>query len=207
MNTDFFIKNKFNEQFVGNHLKQDSIINWYQFNNTFDDDTINWIVDILSRIEPIDGKVGGGGEQIRNNKIRSSIIRWVPMNETTEFIYQRVFDMVMEANKELYNFDLWGMNEEIQFTEYYSGGDHYDWHLDIGPKQTKRKISITIQLSDPETYDGGELELKWGGEGILIPKEKGLTTIFPSFMLHRVRPVTRGVRRSLVLWFTGPSFR
>lgn len=207
MKTDYFIKNKFNEIFIDNHLKKGDVVNWYQFNDSFSTDEINWIVENLTTLPSIDGVVGGDSEYVKNQNIRSSIIRWVPFNEYTEFIYERIFNMVMDANRELYNFDLWGMGENIQFTEYYEGGDHYDWHLDIGPTQTKRKISITVQLSDPEDYDGGELELKWGQNNITIPKEKGLATIFPSFILHRIKPVTRGVRRSLVLWFTGPSFR
>ena len=80
--------------------------------------------------------------------------------------------------------------------------------MDIGPHPINhRKVSVTIQLSNPEDYDGGELEL-WTGAGIQkVEKHKGCAILFPSYMLHRITPVTKGVRKSLVLWVGGSTFR
>jgi PKHD-type hydroxylase len=70
-----------------------------------------------------------------------------------------------------------------------------------------RKLSVVLQLSDPSEYEGGDLEIMNCSEPTQVKKEKGLVTAFPSFMLHRVTPVTKGIRRTLVVWLTGPRFR
>lgn len=89
-----------------------------------------------------------------------------------------------------------------------SGGGHYDWHLDRGGLGiAPRKLSAVIQLSDPNEYEGGDLQLYVGSEPTNIKKQKGLVVVFPSFVLHRVTPVTGGTRRSLVAWLSGPKFR
>ena len=107
--------------------------------------------------------------------------------------------------------------ESIQYTEYYaSENGHYDWHQDIGKGElpSKRKVSITIQLSESEDYDGGELLICVGSNGSgqldnnrVCPRGKGVGVLFPSYMMHRVTPVTRGTRKSLVLWVGGSPFK
>jgi PKHD-type hydroxylase len=115
--------------------------------------------------------------------------------------------MATEANQ-LWGFDLHSIIDDIQFTEYEAGGGHYDWHIDIGPKTiSHRKISIVIQLSDPEDYEGGDLELMPGNYSFAVPKKKGAVVLFPSFILHRVTPVTSGLRRSAVLWVGGSHYK
>jgi PKHD-type hydroxylase len=69
------------------------------------------------------------------------------------------------------------------------------------------KISLSIQLSDPSEYEGGDLEFTWGRSSKFAPKEKGAMVLFPSYSLHKVHPVTKGKRRALVLWAHGPAFR
>ena len=116
--------------------------------------------------------------------------------------------MVVEANKTMWNFNLYSVIDSIQYTVYSEGGGHYDWHMDIGPGSiSHRKVSVTIQLSDPSEYEGGDLELWYGGGVIQIPKNKGLTVIFPSFSMHRVTPITKGTRKSLVLWLGGEHYK
>jgi PKHD-type hydroxylase len=80
--------------------------------------------------------------------------------------------------------------------------------MDIGPGNINhRKISITIQLSDPDEYVGGDLEL-WTGQGqVNAPRSQGCAVLFPSFMLHRVTPVESGTRKSLVLWVGGGAYK
>ena len=74
-------------------------------------------------------------------------------------------------------------------------------------KFSRRKISITVQLSDPSEYEGGDLQIKINAGQSDTPKGLGNVVIFPSYLLHRVTPVTKGLRRSLVLWITGPAFK
>ena len=109
--------------------------------------------------------------------------------------------------------------ESIQLTHYFEH-DFYDWHTDQAPPMQDhrdgvlkvRKISLTLFINDPSEYEGGEFDLEVRGPNAeerfdTIKLPKGSIVIFPSDRWHRVRPVTSGVRKSLVLWFQGPSFR
>lgn len=140
---------------------------------------------------------------------RSSKVSWLAYGGQTEWVFDRIAHIVGSINSQFYGFDIHGMCEDIQFTEYYaSEKGHYDWHQDSGPNtMSPRKLSIVIQLSDPADYDGGELQILSSREPTNVDRKLGLATVFPSFMLHRVTPVTRGIRRSLVAWIAGPKFR
>jgi len=70
-----------------------------------------------------------------------------------------------------------------------------------------RKLSLVLQLTDPEEYEGGDLELMTSSDPIAVLKQRGLISVFPSFVLHRVTPVTKGTRRTLVVWACGPEFK
>ena len=110
----------------------------------------------------------------------------------------------MELNANIWKFELAGFVEEFQYSEYGPEG-HYTWHIDLGkgPSSTRR-LSFSVQLSDPDEYEGGELELHCGGERpIAAPRTFGTAIVFPSFLLHRVAPVRQGLRRSLVGWASG----
>jgi PKHD-type hydroxylase len=97
----------------------------------------------------------------------------------------------------------------MQYT-IYEGNDlgHYDWHLDAGNTSIPpRKLSFILQLSDPDSYEGGDLQIMNSTEPTTVKKEKGFAVVFPSYTLHRVTPVTKGIRKTLVIWVTGPTFR
>jgi len=80
--------------------------------------------------------------------------------------------------------------------------------VDVGEANYEpRKISLSLQLSEPSDYEGGELVLQAGDSERVAEKARGTLIAFPSFVLHRVRPVTAGVRKSLVIWVAGPEFR
>lgn len=83
----------------------------------------------------------------------------------------------------------------------------FDWHLDFGPPAPHRKISITVQLSDPADYEGGDLEFAFRREPHRAERQRGMIIAFPSWLMHRVSPVTRGTRWSLVSWIIGPRWR
>ena len=140
-------------------------------------------------------------------KIRKSRVNFLKRSEFG-YMYDILFKMIQTCNDQLYNFSITGLNEDIQFTEYdesYQG--HYSWHTDLGSgTSSTRKLSIVVQLSDPREYEGCEFQYKIGDDDVTVPKEKGSVLIFPSFMLHRVTPITKGTRRSLALWINGPSF-
>jgi len=142
--------------------------------------------------------------------VRSSKIKWIPHNSEWDWLYNKFKDMISEANNELWKFNIHDIIENIQYTEYHATDDgHYDWHQDIGPGDASlRKISLTVQLTDSESYTGGDLEIWQGGKvHDPTPRGSGIVIIFPSYMMHRVSPVTRGVRRSLVLWVGGQHYK
>jgi len=149
-------------------------------------------------------------ESFKEDSYRKSNIKWVPFDDEHKWIYDKIGNMVMEANQNMFKFDLWSMPEQIQYTEYYDyEKGHYDWHMDIGfDDLSKRKVSVTVQLSGGDEYEGGDLQLWPGGTyPINAPRGKGNVVIFPSFMMHRVTPVIGGTRKSFVLWLGGGHYR
>lgn len=101
--------------------------------------------------------------------------------------------------------------KDIHVTRYGVGG-HYIFHHDISwiERPTQRKISISIQLSDADSYEGGDLEFeetKHDEQTVKYMRQKGTVIAFPSYLSHRVTPVTRGERKSLVSWIEGPAWR
>lgn len=135
------------------------------------------------------------------NDIRHSRVSFLhPDTPEKQSFVDKVLNIVRQANDEVYRFDLDGGHEPLQLAEYGVGGE-YGWHLDIGRGDSaRRKLSATIQLSDPESYDGGDLEM-WNTKS--PSRAQGTIIIFPSYLPHRVLPVTRGVRHSVVVWAAG----
>ena len=182
--------------------------NYYWFEKGFSPEELTEIERLVSNIDFVRGQTQGDDE-FTENEDRKSNIKWVPITDQYKWIYDKIGEMAYEANQNLYHFDLHNMPENIQYTEYYDHEKgHYDWHMDIGPFPiNNRKISITIQLSDPDDYIGGDLEI-WTGNGLqTCARQKGAALLFPSYMLHRVTPVTSGTRKSLVLWVGGSPYR
>ena len=120
-----------------------------------------------------------------------------------EWIYQKMNDIIMTMNEKFYNFDV-DKCEIFQYTIYKETGDHYNWHVDSDQLsgQYLRKISASVQLSDPSEYKGSNLEIH-NSKLFTFPNNKGDVIMFPSWYLHRVTPLISGVRRSLVVWAVG----
>jgi PKHD-type hydroxylase len=143
-----------------------------------------------------------GAEHARG--FRDTTVHFIPHNRDTNWLYHKLMTAVVEANDRCWQFDITGFFQDLQLLRYQ--GDqrqHYTWHMDIGPgADSGRKISISVQLSAAEDYAGGELELN-SGKILSAPREAGAIVLFPSFMLHRVSPVTTGERWALVGWVQG----
>ena len=149
------------------------------------------------------GKPEGG----LDSKKRITTISWIPFKDMPE-MYQDIERTMLKANGNHFGFDGVRLTEPGQFTHYLEGG-FYEWHMDndvVGKHQPPvRKISMTLLLSDPSTFEGGELEFMSKGKTAKL--KQGQAIFFASWLQHRVKPVTKGERKSLVMWFGGPSFK
>ncbi len=144
---------------------------------------------------------------ITDLSIRRTGIDWFFNNDNNAWFFEKISSFVSKANAHHFHYSLTSIQEPTQLTNYKSETfDTYAWHVDRGPGPT-RKLSVVVQLSDPSEYDGGELQLLTRDDPEVILRKRGLVVIFPSFILHRVTPVTRGSRQSLVTWVSGPNFR
>jgi PKHD-type hydroxylase len=139
--------------------------------------------------------------------VRESEISWIAFNEDTKWLYQKLSGAIVGLNAQFFNFDIYGLIEGIQFTKYNAPNGKYGKHIDKMFNGVIRKLSISVQLSDPQDYDGGELLLHKCGVPDEMPKEQGKLVIFPSYTLHEVKPVLRGTRYSLVAWVAGKQFK
>lgn len=189
---------------------------YYWFQSALTKEEVDKVIALASELPEAERATTIGRED--GGTTRSSMIKWIPMGSSNWlWLYDRMMELSVEANDTLWKFDLRSSLESIQYTEYYaSEKGHYDWHQDIGVGElpSKRKISITIQLSESDEYEGGELLICVGSNGNgefdnlkTCPRGKGVGVLFPSYMMHRVSPVTSGVRKSLVLWVGGSHYR
>jgi PKHD-type hydroxylase len=145
-----------------------------------------------------------------NKKIRNSKICWLYSHEEeVTWIYQRITDIVVNLNFQFFQFDLFGLSDYLQFTNYKAPGGKYGKHVDRTYDIPVRKLSVSIQLNDPKDYEGGELKLYIGEDkdALIMNKNQGSLIVFPSYVLHEVMPVTKGERNSLVTWVSGNQFK
>lgn len=219
---------------------------FHYIENYFSDDEIEKIIDHTKTIEFSEAKIGGpevlcdqtshtsnkkGFSQhlkenstVRESKRRTNI-KWVEVTNDNEWLYDKIIACVHDVNNYNFGFILQSI-EVLQFGSYDSKDlGFYGKHKDIYPYHRKevnmsnlRKLSVSIQLSDPNKYEGGELILYPEIEPSLkkyhekdnhyiMPKSKGTIIFFESDSLHEVTPVTKGIRNSLVTWINGPNFR
>lgn len=181
--------------------------NFATWMNGFSESEIALITNIGESLIQTDA--GVGGENKPNSAIRKSKVSWIAQNQDTTWLYDKLAFIARQLNGQFFDFDLFGFVEDFQYTVYDSESSHYTWHMDKGTMggSAPRKLSLVLQLSDPSEYEGGDLELMAGAEPIMAEKKKGLVYAFPSWVMHRVTPVTKGTRRTLVVWIAGPKFR
>ena len=166
------------------------------------------IVSISKSHYPSTASVGG---DISNSKLdkntRSAKIYNIENNLENKWIFEKVANVVSIMNKIHFNYEILGITHSLQLIEYdsnYPVPGHYNWHIDAGKGQpSTRKISFTAQLTDPAEYEGCELIINNLGHEIIGTKEKGSIHLFPSFLLHKVTPITKGIRYALVIWIHG----
>lgn len=155
------------------------------------------LITDYTNTDGVDAKVAGDVlDKKRNTKVHP-----IPFGEDSRWLYEILVDRVGRANQFSYDFDISGLYGDLQLLEYPVGG-HYDYHIDIGPGlAAHRKLSVIIQLSSPEDYEGGEVVFKASEKEHTLPKDQGQIAIFPSYILHKVNEITSGKRYALVTWF------
>lgn len=170
----------------------------------------NFITQIQNTSVAATAGIGLPGSEVVDANYRSCQIFWVnnPMVQTF------VWNCIQDANRLAFGFDIQFV-PAIQYTVYNSNTqDHYDWHRDtyfIHSAPYDRKLTLIMQLSDSDDYEGGDFLLE---DDFFENKpdsnefrQKGAVFVFPSFIKHKVTPVTKGIRKTLVAWAEGPKFR
>jgi len=176
----------------------------------FNNDELNALVRLGDGLALEKAELSGGGAGYEN--IRSTKVAWVPRQASTESLYQRLENAVLELNARYFRFDLSGL-AMFQYAVYGGPeGGHFDWHKDYGrdpadPDQEPRKLTLSLQLSDGSDYDGCDLQVRAGHQIDTAPRARGSLVAFPANVLHQVTPIRSGIRRSLVAWAVGPEFR
>ena len=184
---------------------------WYSKTDRISDEACDEIIELGKQNGLEEAVIYGatGTAQVNNESIRTSNVSWFPKGHFLETMLQGYATL---ANLEAWNFIVTD-KEQIQFGEYKRGG-FYNWHTDsnLNPAVPFRKLSITVNLSHPKDYEGGNFEIKDPkGVPLKMPmgqlRKRGTVIVFPSFLEHRVTEVKRGKRYSLVQWYNGPEFK
>jgi len=199
-------KLKPNQKFQNAWLFQTDPVNpWAYWEKAFTPDECQKIIEYAEQYEKTTGKTNATNEE--NTKYRDSEVVWISPSEETNWVFRRLTDVITKLNEDYFKFDLMGFTEPLQFTEYNAPTGCYGKHIDSMYDYYIRKLSISIQLSDPKDYKGGNLEIHVDPQPSIMKKEQGTLICFPSWSLHQVTPVTKGRRHSLVGWVSGKPFK
>ena len=174
---------------------------YYFWKNFFSSEEVDTIIEIAETNQQQSANTFDGN----NDGIRDSKVIWIDYKEL-QGACDKIWSSMVSTNedKDGWNLDVRGFGEKLQYTVYDKPGTFYGIHRDIGPNYMHRKISLSLQLSDSNDYTGGDFEIN----GELIPhRDKGDLIMFPSIMPHQVLPIKTGIRKSIVIWLTGPKLR
>lgn len=184
--------------------RNDNFAPYVWWKNFLNESELRNLLSLFDYAKMSEGKIGQ--QTLLDKKIRQSKIQFIDEKEN-RWIYDKLEMAYRIVNDSKYKFDLSGFESQLQLTEY-NENDYYHWHTDSGKGVSSlRKLSISVQLSDPTEYEGGELQFLNANEYTNAPKEKGTAILFPSYTAHRVLPITYGCRRSIVAWVIGPPYR
>lgn len=186
------------------------------WDNGFSEEEIDQLNNLEKTLSFEQSKIFGQGGLSENNDIRRSKINFFVKNNETAWIFDRFNNIIKSINDNFYGFDLNGY-DKIQYTVYNSENEGtYDWHMDtflgknINETEDTRKLTLILMMTEKGIdFVGGDLQMNMGTEenALTVPMHKGRIVVFPSFLIHKVTPVLRGIRKSLVIWVEGPKFK
>ena len=185
-------------------LQVDHVERWAFFQNLFSKEECERIISICSEYGLEEAKVISG-ETLPDYRNRKVV--FVQPNPDTDWIYRKLTDCIVHINDKHFKFDLFSFGESLQFTQYNAPSGKYDYHIDKVFNAPIRKLSIVLQLTDENDYEGGDFEVLDGKDPQKLPRQQGTLLLFPSYTLHRVTEVTKGTRHSLVGWINGKPFK
>ena len=183
------------------NLYLDKVYTYAYWEKAFTKEECKTIIDIAKNKGLIKGTTTG------KTDARLSKVSWLYSTDDLSWVFKKITDIVLNLNDRFFQFDIFGLNEGLQFTNYKAPSDKYKKHVDRAVDSVIRKLSLSIQLTDPKEYEGGELYLYDDEKGMVMKKDQGTLILFPSYTLHEVKPVTKGERNSLVSWVTGKQFK
>ena len=175
-------------------------------NFAFSDEECQAIIDFARNDYADFGSIGTGQDGIVDKSVRNVHLYRIPLTDESRWVFDKIARVVSMANAEYFDYEIMGITHELQLLHYESGTDpgHYNWHADVGDLvSSTRKISVSIQLSDPTQYRGGQLKVNVHGRDITADSSRGTINMFPSYSLHQVTPMEHGERWALVIWVHG----
>ena len=184
-------------------FEADNVHHYAYANNVLTKKECEDLVFFAKSIDPEEATLGTNNNI--NHDIRKNKVRWLQPHSEIQDVYRKITDAVVSLNKDFFKFKLYGIYECLQFTTY-GKDEKYIKHTDRLFRSVIRKLSFSIQLTDPKEYDGGDLVLYDSDIQTKMKKDQGTIIVFPSFIPHEVQPVTKGERDALVGWITGPNF-
>lgn len=184
-----------------------NLANLYYFKEAFSEDNIKRLEQMLidERYQFQKGRTGVAelGNDTDSYETNNRDIAYIHPAEHSLWLYNLLEEFALEANNNMFYFDIDIVSDPIHYVIYPEDGGHLDWHMDVGyGAVNKRKLAMTVQLSDPYDYEGGDFEVWYGGKDkfVTVPRLKGDILVFPAFLMHRVKPITRGQRKCIVFW-------
>lgn len=186
---------------------------WQMYHAELSEQQVNNIIKECEYYHPVKAEVGLGKDGAKKDNVRKSEVRWIDVNDVnSKFIMDILYFYTNLANRVAFGVDtkkIW----DVQYTKY-KGKEKgfYDWHFDTfwgNDSLSDRKLSVTIQLSDSDDYEGGDfiIDPQYEAPNKKDLRKKGTILVFPSVIRHKVEPVTKGERKSLVAWVEGDKWK
>lgn len=186
----------------------DRVHSWAYLDDFLNDLECQKIINYSKKLNFSQGLVlDNNNEKIEKNSYRDCNVKWLYPDEETIWLYMKLVDAVNFMNDKYFGFDVSHFVENIQLINYKEKKGFYKKHKDATFNGIIRKLSVSIQLSDEDSYEGGDLLLYEDEKPQQMKRKKGSLIIFPSYVLHEVTKVTKGERNCLVAWITGDNFK